>query len=124
MEQIKEIKEYFDPMFMNLKDTLVEIKNHISQLYDKHDNNNDRIIKIESALEAGNKRFEHIKDDIEKVRQETIMMCNTKSSDIKADDIKEAIKFVQGFKRMIWIVVASLLGTGGVAGLIIWMVTR
>lgn len=47
MDNLKDIKEYFEPYFNNIMEKLKEIKDDIDKLYDRHNVNNDRITKLE-----------------------------------------------------------------------------
>lgn len=71
MEDLKYLKEYFEPHFNNILEKLREIKTDIDRLYDNHQNNNDRITVIEERLKSGVSTFDFIRKDIKELKKDT-----------------------------------------------------
>ena len=89
-------QKYFDIQFENVNKRLDKIDNNVTDLYSRADENIKAIIKIETRLESGNKKFEHLEKEIESIKQ----AC----SSVGHGDLKNKVS-------ILWKVV-TVIGTG------------
>jgi len=62
-------QKYFDIQFENVNKRLDKIDTSVTDLYSRADENIKAIIKIETRLESGNKKFEYFEKEISMIKE-------------------------------------------------------